>query len=95
MATYVIFTRLSGDSFQDGDQFRKLAERVKSRIKKECPKVEWKDSYALMGRYDVIDIVETSDPAEAERAALIIRSEANAGTETMHATPWKQFLGGL
>lgn len=95
MDTYVIFTRLSPESFENGDQFRKLAKRVSDRIKKECPKVDWKDSYALMGRFDVVDVVEAPSGADAERAALIIRSEARCTTETMHATPWKEFLEKL
>lgn len=95
METYIIFTRLSSSSFKDGKQFRQLAKRVSQRIKDECPKARWKDSYALMGRFDVVDIVEAESAADAERAALIIRSEANASTETMHATPWKEFLAEL
>jgi uncharacterized protein with GYD domain len=95
METYVIFTRLSPSSFKDSDQFRKLAKRVSQRIADECPKAHWKDSYALMGRFDVVDIVEAESARDAERAALIIRSEANATTETMHATPWKDFLAKL
>ncbi len=95
MATYVIFTRLSPDSFKDPGQFRRVAEQVSQRIKSECPNVRWKDSYALMGRFDVVDIVEADSPAEAEKAALIIRAEANATTETMHATPWEEFLTKL
>lgn len=95
MAHYVIFTRLSPDSFKDAEQFRQLAGRVSEKIKKQCPGVTWRDSYALMGRYDVVDLVEADSAAEAERAALIIRAEANATTETMLATPWKDFLSGL
>ena len=39
-----------------------------------------------------VTVTKTTD---AERAALIIRSEANATTETMHATPWSEFLEKL
>jgi uncharacterized protein with GYD domain len=95
METYIIFTRLSPASFKDSEQFRQVAKRVSQRIKDECPKARWKDSYALMGRFDVVDIVEAENAAEAERAALIIRSEANATTETMQATPWSEFLDAL
>ncbi len=28
-----------------------------------CPNVKWKDSYALMGRFDVLDIVEAENAA--------------------------------
>jgi uncharacterized protein with GYD domain len=45
--------------------------------------------------FDVIDIVEAAEPKEVERAAMIIRSKAHASTETLLATPWKEFLASL
>ncbi len=95
MDTYVILTTLSSKSYRDSDQFRSVAERVAQRIREECPKVKWKESYALMGRFDIVDIVEAEDPSEVEKAALIIRSEADATTETMYATAWDEFLKSL
>jgi uncharacterized protein with GYD domain len=95
MATYVILSKLSPDSFRSPNEFRQVADAVAKRIKAECPKVRWKDSYAVMGRFDVVDIVEADSPAEVEKAALLIRVHGHATTETMHATPWKDFLAGL
>jgi uncharacterized protein with GYD domain len=43
----------------------------------------------------VIDVVEADNPADIEKAAMIIRSYGHATTETMHATPWKDFLKSL
>lgn len=95
MATYVILSKLTAESVRSPGDFRQLAQTVSQRIKAECPKVRWKDSYALMGRFDVLDIVEADSPTEVERAAMIIRGYGHATTETMHATPWKEFLAGL
>jgi uncharacterized protein with GYD domain len=95
MAKYVLFTKLGGDSFKSSQQFREVAERVATRIRTECPRVHWGDSYALMGQYDILDIVESDSVQEVERAAMIIRAEARATTETMHATPWQEFLKAL
>ena len=53
------------------------------------------DSYATLGRYDVIDVVEASDPKEIEKVAMIIRAYGHSTTETPIGTPWKEFLGGL
>jgi hypothetical protein len=44
---------------------------------------------------DVVDIVEADHPAEAEKAAMLIRCYGHATTETMHATPWKEFIGSM
>jgi uncharacterized protein with GYD domain len=95
MATYVILSKLSPDSVRDLRGFRQIAETVSEKIKTECPGVRWKASYAVLGRFDVVDVVDADSPAEVEKAAMIIRAYGQAITETMHATPWKEFLARL
>jgi uncharacterized protein with GYD domain len=95
MATYIILSRFSPEAFEDPKDFLKLAERVSSKIKKECPGIRWKDSYATLGRFDVLDIVEAEDPKQIEKAAMIIRGFGHSTTETLVGTPWKHFLAGL
>jgi uncharacterized protein with GYD domain len=95
MATYVILSRISPDAFRDPKDFKKMAEAVSSKIAKECKGVVWKQSFATLGRFDVVDIVESNDPAQIERAAMIIRAYGHSATETLPATPWKQFLTNL
>jgi uncharacterized protein with GYD domain len=48
-----------------------------------------------LGRFDVIDIVEAAKLEEVEKAAMIIRSYGRSSTETLVATPWKEFLSAL
>ena len=95
MATYVILSKLSPEAFEDPKEFRKLADAVSSRIRKQCPGVPWKQSFATLGRFDVVDIVESKDPEQVARAALLIRGYGHATTETLPATPWKDFLDSL
>lgn len=95
MGTYIILSRFSPEAFDDPRDFRKLADKVSNEIKKRCPGVTWKDSYVTMGRFDVVDLVESNDPTQVEMAALIIRGYGHAVTETLPATPWKQFLESL
>lgn len=95
MATYIILSRLAHDAVSDPNDFKQLADGVTDRIKRECPGVRWKDSYATLGRFDVIDVVEAEDPKEVERAALIIRAYGHAETETLLATPWDEFKGAF
>jgi len=45
-----------------------------------------------MGRFDVVDIVETDDPDQITKAAMIIRAYGHSTTETLVATRWKEFL---
>lgn len=95
MATYVILSHIAPDSFSDPSEFPNIAHTVSQKIKEQCPGITWKESYATLGRYDVVDVIEASDPKEAEKAAMIIRAYGRATTETLLATPWKEFLDAL
>jgi uncharacterized protein with GYD domain len=92
MATYVILSRVSPQAFSNPEEFKRLAAKVSEKIKSDCPSVTWKDSYATMGRFDVIDIVEADDQEQVEKAAMIIRAYGHSSTETLLATPWTEFL---
>ncbi len=95
MTTYIILSRFSPEAFDNPKHFLVLAEQVSKKIKQECPNIKWKDSYATLGRYDVVDVVEASDPKDVEKAAMIIRAYGHSTTETLIGTPWKDFLAGL
>lgn len=95
MATYIILSRFSPQAFADPKEIKQLAARVSEEIKRRCPGVRWKDSYATTGRFDVVDVVEVDDPKQLTQAALIIHSHGRSTTETLLATPWKEFLALL
>ena len=95
MRTYIILSRLSPQAFQDPKEFKQLATTVSEKIKRDCPNVVWKHSYMTLGRFDVVDVVESDDLQQVEKAAMIIRAYGHATTETLVATPWKQFLETL
>jgi len=95
MAIYIILSRFSPQAFDDPKHFVQLAEQVSKKIRRDCPGVEWKGSYAILGRFDVIDIVEAADPKQIEKVAMIIRALGHSTTETLLATPWKEFLDAL
>jgi len=95
MDTYIILSRFSPEAFDNPKHFLELAEQVSKKIREECPGIRWKDSYATLGRFDVVDIVEASDVKDIEKAAMIIRAYGHSTSETLLATPWKQFLSGL
>jgi uncharacterized protein with GYD domain len=95
MATYIILSRVSPEALREPKGFKELAQTVSAKIKSECPGVKWKDSYATLGRFDVVDIVEADDLKQVEKAAMIIRAYGHSMTETLVATPWKEFLTNL
>ncbi len=95
MATYIILSRISPKAFADPKDFKELADAVSEKIKKECPGVVWKDSFATLGRFDVVDIVEADDPKQVGKAAMIIHAYGHSTTETLLATPWDDFMAML
>jgi uncharacterized protein with GYD domain len=95
MTTYMILSRVSPEAFREPKDFKQLAAAVSAKIKSDCPGVVWKDSYATLGRFDVVDIVESDDPKQVEKAVMIIRAYGHSTTETLVATPWDKFLANL
>ncbi len=95
MTSYIILSRFSPEAFEDPNSLRDLAAAVSAKIKKQCPDITWKGSFATLGRFDVVDLVEAEDPKQIEKAAMIIRGYGHSSTETLVATPWKEFLATL
>jgi len=95
MSTYIILSRVSAEAFRDSKDFKQAAGAATAKIKSNCPDVVWKDSYATMGRFDFVDIVEADDPKQVEKAAMIIRTYGHSTTETLPATPLKEFSANL
>jgi uncharacterized protein with GYD domain len=92
MAVFVILSTLTPEAHAHPNGFRVLAKEVSERIKAECPGVKWRASFATMGRFDAVDVVECEDAMEVSRAAAIIRTVGRAQTETLPAVAWKDYL---
>ncbi|MGE5626100.1 MAG: GYD domain-containing protein [Bacillota bacterium] len=90
--SYIILTKFSPGAFKTAAHFKQASAELTAKLKSECPGVHWKASYATLGQYDVVDIVEADDPADVHRAALLIHAGAHATTETLMATPWREYL---
>ena len=95
MATYIILSLLYPDAIKDPKDIKQKAREVSAKIRSDCPGIKWKGSYATLGRFDVVDIVEADDPKEIEKAAMIIRGYGHSSTETLQGTPWEEFLDSL
>ncbi len=95
MATYIILSRISPQALENPGELKQLADKVSAKIKAECPGVVWKDSYGTLGRFDIVDIIESEDPEQVSRAIMILRTSGHETTETLVASPWDQFLANL
>ena len=91
MATFIMQTRLSPQAARSPHSLMRLSHEVMQRIRADCPSVEWKASYAILGPADYIDIFEAPDIATATKVATLIRTFGHATTEIWAATEWKEF----
>jgi uncharacterized protein with GYD domain len=91
MPTFIILSQFEPDAFEAPADLKARAESVSTRIEDACD-VTWKHSYATTGTYDVVDIVEASDAQEVMKASLVLRALGSEHTETLAATPWKDFV---
>lgn len=95
MQTFIILTKFAPGAFKAPASFKQASTDLTEKLKRECPGVHWKASFATLGRYDVVDIVEAEAPEDVHRAAILISTDARATTETMLATPWREYLARL
>ncbi len=73
MQIFINLSHFSPQTITDPTELKPFARVVYDKIKKECPRINWKKSYDVMGRYDVVDIVESDDLEQVRKTAIIIR----------------------
>lgn len=91
MAEYIMLTRLSPGAVHSPASLEKLEKEVMTRIRSECPQVEWVHNYAVLGPCDYLDVFRAPDMDAAFKVAAIIRSFGHAHTEVWPAKEWGAF----
>ena len=95
MITYIVLSRVHPEALKEPQEFKKLTEIVSKRVLAECPDVVWKESYGTLGRFDIVDIIESNNPKQVAKAAMILSTLGHETTETLTAIPWKEFIANL
>lgn len=91
MPTFVLLTRLSPDAVRTPGSLERLEREAMSRIREECPEVEWASNFAVFGPYDYLDIFSAPDLETAAKVAMLIRIHGQAQTEVWAAVEWERF----
>lgn len=92
MATFIMLTRLSHQALQSPMSLEDLNLEVMDRIRVDCPNVEWKQNYVVLGPADYLDIFTAPDIETAMKVATVIRTFGHATTEVWAATEWDDFV---
>ncbi len=92
MPTYVLMTKLGPVALKDPRGRRAVGLEWKSKVEKMVPGIRWLSHYALLGRFDFMDIYQAPDEAAAMQVSLLSRELGAVSAESFPAMPYDQFL---
>ena len=92
MQTYVLLTKLSPDTAKKVKDRAKLGREWLDQVKAKCPDVKFICHYALLGRYDFLDIYEAPSEETAAKVSMISMSNGAFQSESLAAIPYKRFI---
>jgi uncharacterized protein with GYD domain len=90
--TFVLMTKLSPELLGDPRGREAAGKAWLKKVANLCPDVKWLSHYALLGRYDFMDIYEAPDAATAHKVSFISRSEGAVEAESWHAVAYDTYL---
>ena len=93
MPQYVMLTRLTDQGARTLKQHPEHVFEVNTELEKMGVKVlhQW----AVLGRYDFVNVVEAADDAAVARASLDLGSRGSIRIETLAAMPAEELIGAL
>ena len=92
MQTYILMTKLSPDVSRNVGDREHMGRDWMKHVKEKCPEVKFLAHYALLGRYDFLDIYEAPNEEVAAKVSLISMSNGAFQSESWPAIPYKRFL---
>jgi uncharacterized protein with GYD domain len=92
MKTFILLTKLSPETSKQMEDRKQLGRHWLEHVKTKCPEVKFIAHYALLGRYDFLDIYEAPDEESAAKVSMISLSEGAFQSESLFAIPYKRFL---
>ena len=92
METFVLMTKLSPELLGDPRGRKAAGKAWLQKVASLCPDVKWISHYALLGRYDFMDIYEAPDAETAHKVSFIPRSEGAVEAESWHAVSYDAYL---
>ncbi|MCH9029497.1 MAG: GYD domain-containing protein [Bacteroidetes bacterium] len=92
MKTFLLLTKFSPETSRMMKDRKRLGRNWLEQVKAKCPEVKFISHYALLGRYDFLDIYEAPDEESAAKVSMTSLSEGAFQSESMFAIPYKRFL---
>lgn len=92
MQTFVLLTKMSPEVSKQLKNRAKLGRSWLEQVRAKCPEVKFLAHYALLGRYDFIDIYEAPNAEIAAKVSMISLSNGAFQAESCIAIPYKRFV---
>jgi uncharacterized protein with GYD domain len=92
MKTFILMTKLTSDMSSKLKQRAKVGHAWLDEVRKKCPEVKFKMHYALLGKYDFLDIYEAPDEETAAKVSMISLANGATLAESWSAIPYNRFL---
>lgn len=92
MKTFILMTKLSSDSSKNMKQRKIVGRKWMDDVNEKCPGVRFIAHYALLGKYDFLDIYEAPDEETAAKVSMISLANGAELAESWSAIPYNRFL---
>ncbi len=92
MPTFVLMTKLSSEVMTDSRGLKTVGKEWLTKVSKTCPEVKWIAHYAILGRYDFMDIYEAPDMETAHKVSHISRAKGAVTAESWQALPYDRYM---
>lgn len=92
MQTFILLTKLSPVSSKNVRDQARSGQKWLEEVKQKCPEVNFLAHYALLGRYDFLDIYEAPNEEVAAKVSMISLKHGAAAAESLIAIPYKRFI---
>lgn len=90
MPIYILATKLQNPDLVE--KRKEQGEKWLKLVREKVPDIKWIAHYAILGRYDFIDIFEVKNEQEAAKVSLLSRSAGATFAESWTAIPYAGFL---
>ncbi|MBI9071010.1 MAG: GYD domain-containing protein [Melioribacteraceae bacterium] len=92
MKTFILMTKLSTEVSGKMRMRPEVGHDWLEHVKTKCPDVKFIAHYALLGKYDFMDIYEAGDEETAAKISMISLANGAQIAESWPAIPYKRFL---
>jgi uncharacterized protein with GYD domain len=91
MTTFILLSKVSPSAIGQTSELGEMDVVFEQELARELPEVERIASYALLGEYDFMHIIEAPNELAAAKAALLVNRFGTAATQTLTAIPFEDF----